>query len=378
MTAAARRRRVVLALESSGPGGAENMVLRLAEGLRGAGEEPIVATLRPGWMTERAEAAGLPVWIVPQRPGLDLGWVPAFAWRLRRERVDVLHSHEFMMNVYGGAAARLAGVASVATVHGHQWATGKPRRALAYRMLRRLGLRLVAVSADLAGFLSTGLGLPRSALAVVPNGIPLPRLPDPSRAAELRAAARAELGLPPDGALAVAVGNLYPVKGHGTLVAALAEAPGVRAAIAGRGEEESRLREEARRLGVSGRLHLLGLRDDVDRVLRAADVFVHPSRLEGLPLAILEAMAAALPVVASRVGGIPEAVIDGETGVLVPPGEPGTLAEALRSVLLVPGRAAALGAAGRARAERHFSIEAMISAYRSLYDDAAGRRAGGA
>ena len=98
--------RVVLALESSGPGGAENMVLNLAEALRCRGEEPIVASCRPGWMTERAEASGLPTWIVPQRPGIDLRWVLRFARRLRRERVDILHSHEFGMNTFGGTAAR--------------------------------------------------------------------------------------------------------------------------------------------------------------------------------------------------------------------------------------------------------------------------------
>jgi glycosyltransferase involved in cell wall biosynthesis len=230
-------------------------------------------------------------------------------------------------------------------------------------------MRIVPVSHDLAGFLATGLGLPGSALDVVHNGIPLAPVPDPSDTRERRSKARAELGLPPDGALAVAVGNLYPVKSHATLVAALAQAPGLRAAIAGRGEEEARLREQALALGVADRLHLLGLRDDIDRVLRAGDVFVHPSRLEGLPLAILEAMSAGLPVVASRVGGIPEAVVDGETGVLVPTGDPAALAGALRHVLGTPGFASALGAAGRARAERLFSVEAMVSAYRRLYGE---------
>lgn len=360
-------RRIALALESSGPGGAENVVLRLAEGLRAAGDEAVVVTMQPGWMTERAESAGFEVWLAPQPPGLALGWIPSFARRLRRGGVECLHSHEFAMNVYGGAAALLAGVPSVATVHGRNWATGAPRRAAAYRLLRRLGIRLAAVSHDLAGFLEAGIGLPPGAFTVVHNGIPVPSLPPDAERAGARAAARRELGVPPDGALLVAVGNLYPVKDHATLLRAQALLPDVRVAIAGRGEEEARLRALAAELGVAGRLHLLGLRDDVDRILRSGDAFVQPSRSEGLPLAVLEAMAAGLPVVATRVGGVAEAVLDGETGALVAPGDPPALAAALRDVLETPGLAATMGAAGRLRAERHFSVSAMTEGYRALY-----------
>ena len=356
-------RRVLLAIESSGPGGAENVVLRLAEAMRSKGDEPIVATLRPGWMTGRAEEAGLSVWIMPQRPGLDPAWIARFARRLRRERIDVLHSHEFAMNVFGGAAALLARVPALSTIHGRSWIAEKPRRVLAYRALRRLGIPIVAVSEDLAGFLAERFGLPRTALSVVHNGIPVPPLPD----ADGRAASRAALGVPADGPLLVAVGNLYPVKDHATLLRAASSLDGARVAIAGRGDEEARLRALAEELGMSDRLHLLGLRDDVETVLAAGDVFVQPSRSEGLPLAVLEAMGAARPVVASRVGGIGEAVRDGETGYLVPPADPARLADALRRVLEAPDSGAGLGARGRARVEAEFSIDAMADRYRELY-----------
>ena len=360
-------RRVALAIESSGPGGAENMVLALARALRERGDEPVLVSLRPGWMTERAEREGLPVWIVPQKPGLDLAWVPRFAARLRRERIGVLHAHEFAMNVYGGAAARLAGVRAVATIHGRQWVTARPRRALAYRVLHRLGMPVVAVSHDLAGFLAAGLGIAQSRIEVVHNGIEVAPLPDAGAATELRRAARAALGVPAAGDLLVAVGNLYPVKDHATLVRALARTPEARVAIAGRGGEESALRELAAELGVSDRLHLLGLRDDVERVFAAGDVFVQPSRSEGLPLAVLEAMAAGLPVVASRVGGMPEAVRDGESGYLVPPAEPEVLADALRKVLEAPDRGLSLGRAGWERVRSDFSLDHMTARYRALY-----------
>jgi len=165
----------------------------------------------------------------------------------------------------------------------------------------------------------------------------------------------------------LAVGNLYPVKDHATLLRAAAVLPEVHVAIAGRGEEASRLRALARELGTAGRTHLLGVREDIENLLRAADLFAHPSRSEGLPLAILEAMAAGLPVVATRVGGVAEAVLDDETGYLVPPGDAEALRGALARVLQQSDRGAALGYAGRQRSIAEFSIETMAQRYQALY-----------
>jgi glycosyltransferase involved in cell wall biosynthesis len=359
--------RIVLALETSGPGGAENVVLRLAQALRERGDAPIIATHQPGWMTERAEALALPVWIQPQRPGIDLRWVARFARELRRAQIGLLHTHEFGMNMFGGAAALLARVPAVSTIHGRHYVSERPRRALAYRIMRHLGVPIVAVSHDLAEFLATGLSVPRDAIEVVHNGIPLP--PDgavPANAAQ-RAAARARLGVPADLPLLVAVGNLYPVKDHATLLRALVRIPPARVAIAGRGDQEEPLRRLAAQLGVSERVHLLGLRDDVDVILTAADVFVQPSLSEGLPLAVLEAMAHGVPIVASRVGGIPEAVEDGKSGFLVPPGRPDALASALDRLLAAPELRAATAVAARERAAAEFSLEHMAESHSRLY-----------
>jgi glycosyltransferase involved in cell wall biosynthesis len=343
------------------------MILHLAVALREGGDAPAIATLRAGWLTERASAAGIPVWLEPQRPGLDLAWVWRLARRLRAEQIDVFHSHEFAMNVFGGVAARIAGVRSVATIHGRHWVADRPRRSLAYRLLRRLGMSLVVVSEDLAEHLAPRLGLARQDLLVILNGIPLDPFAAASRGGR-RPEARAGLGVPANAPLLVAIGNLYPVKDHATLVRAAARLPLVHVAIAGRGPEEPRLRELAAELGVEKRVRLLGLRDDIASLLGAADVLVHPSRSEGLPLAILEAMAAGLPVVATRVGGIPEAVADGETGLLVPAADPEALAAALAGLLERPEERSRLGQAGRRRAEREFSVEAMRDRYAAVYD----------
>jgi glycosyltransferase involved in cell wall biosynthesis len=356
--------RVVLAIESSGPGGAERMVLSLAEALRRAGDESIIATLKPGWMTQRADSAGIPVWIEPQRPGLDPGWVIRFARRLSREHIDVLHTHEFGMNSYGSAAALLARKRAISTIHGRHWVVDRLRRRVAYRLLRGLGVPIVAVSRDLAGFLAPHLGRP---LEVVHNGIPIqPALSTQEREAR-RAALRSGLGVPPGSPLLIAVGNLYPVKDHATLLRALSLLPAPWLAIAGRGGEEENLRRLARELGIAERVHLLGLRDDIPSLLAAGDVFVQPSRSEGLPLAVLEAMAQRIPIVATDVGGVGEAVRDGETGVLVRPGDPPGLAAAVGRILDSPDRGAALAAAANARVRQEFSVDHMLRRYRELY-----------
>jgi glycosyltransferase involved in cell wall biosynthesis len=362
-----RCRRVALAIESSEPGGAEQLVLVLADLLRASGHEPVVVTQVAGWLTERAERAGLPVWLAPQKPGLDPGWVIRFAGRLRRARIDLLHSHEFAMNVYGGAAARLIGIPSVATIHGRHWVVDRPRRVIAYRALLRLGMEIVAVSHDLAQYLVTGLGVPPGAVRMIHNGIPLDGYDLRPPAAAERETARSELGLPLRVPLVVAVGALFPVKDHAGLVRAVSGLEGVHLAIAGGGGEEAGLRRLAESLCVTDRVHLLGLRDDVPRVLRAADVFALSSRSEGLPLALLEAMAAGLPVVATRVGGVPEAVVDGATGHLVAPGDPAALAAGLARVLRYPEHAADLGRAGARRVEQEFSAAVMFARYWNLY-----------
>ncbi len=358
--------RVGLALESSGPGGAERVVVQLADSLRAAGDEPVLFTMRPGWMTEAAAARGLRVEVAPQAEGLDPLWVPRFARRLQILGVQLLHTHEFAMNVYGGSAARVAGVPSLATIHGHAWSTERWHRRMAYRLLRRFDMRLATVSYELRRFLAGRFGLAESAIEMVHNGIRVPPKPPADDPAQ-RAAARAEAGLPTDGALLLAVGNLYAVKDHATLVRALARLPDARLAVAGRGEQEAALRALAAELGVASRVHLLGLRDDVDRLLAAADLFVHPSRAEGLPMAILEAMAAGRPVVASGVGGIGEAVVEGETGLLLPPGESERWAAALATLLRDAAARARLGAAGHARALAAFSETAMTHRYREIY-----------
>jgi glycosyltransferase involved in cell wall biosynthesis len=315
-------------------------------------------------MTERASALGIPFSVRSFRRGEQPLWCWRLARWLRREGIQVVHTHEFDMNAYAGLAAFMAGAANVATLHGSVWGLDLRRHRFAYRVLRRLGQRLVAVSTGLKELAAGRLGAP---VSVIHNGIPV--MESASTSAVEQAEARRRLGLPTDLPVVVAVGSLFPVKDHANLIRAMRRLEGAHVVIAGGGPEEPALRSLLRELGLEDRAHLLGVRKDVPAVLSSADVFVQSSLSEGLPLAVLEAMAAARPVVATRVGGIPEAVVDGETGYVVDPGDPELLAAAINKILARSDRGEALGRAGWERAKRHFSVAGMTDRYIDVYLD---------
>jgi glycosyltransferase involved in cell wall biosynthesis len=238
------------------------------------------------------------------------------------------------------------------------------------RMAVSLSARTVAVSRPLADHLSRDLRIDRSRIAMIPNGV--------QPASPAGTTVRKELGLQPWDRLAVCVGNLYPVKGHCHAIDALAtlvfQWPTLHLAIAGRGELADALADRARQHGLGGRVHFLGLRSDVPAILRAADVFLMPSLNEGLPLALLEAMFAGTPIVASNVGEVGHALGDGDAGVLVPPGDATALAGAVDALLSDPDRARWLGECAAARAAAEYDVAQMVGRYAHLYTEAARHR----
>jgi glycosyltransferase involved in cell wall biosynthesis/GT2 family glycosyltransferase len=360
--------RIALLLESDGPGGAERMLLLLAEALRRRGHQvvPVGPADGVGWLGDEFRARGFEPEVFRLRRSLDprcaLGLVRLF----REKGVHVAHSHEFTMAVYGAAAARMRGIPHLVTMHGGMYFEARRRRRVALRWAFRQSARAVAVSGATRAELERGLRADDLEIDVVLNGVP-EQVGDRHRV-------RRELGLAADDRLILAVGSLYPVKGYDILLEALgtlSAQPGWRLAVAGQGGEEPRLREQARREGLGDRVHLLGFRDDIPDLLAAADVYVMPSRSEGLPLALLEAMFAGLPVVASAVGGIPDALGEGG-GILVPPGDAPALAAALRALLTDDERRRVLGSRAGEIAGARFGVDAMADAYERLYREAVG------
>jgi glycosyltransferase involved in cell wall biosynthesis len=359
-------------IESDGPGGAERVVADLATQFQDTGATNVVflPANGDGWLARQLHGTG----VIIEHFSIERPFSPACAKsvadRFRRHRIDVAHSHEFSMAVYGAWASWLAGVQHVITMHGSRYYAAHVRRRLAMRAAVAISGRTIAVSHPLAEHLSKDLHVRRSRIDTITNGV--------RATTRAQSSLRNELGLKRDEPLIVAVGNLYPVKGHQHLIDALgmlaASQPRVHLAISGRGEMADALTARARALGLSDRFHLLGLRSDVPAVLAAADVFVLPSLSEGLPLALLEAMFAACPIVASDVGDVAMALAHGNAGILVEPGNADALARALNPVLCDPTRARQLGERAFQRAAAEYDIRHMVRRYRAVYDELLGRR----
>jgi glycosyltransferase involved in cell wall biosynthesis len=354
---------IALLLESDGPGGAEQMLLHLAEELRRRGHEvvPVGPAAGCGWLASEFRERGFDPATFRLRRAIDPACVAGLMDTFQERRVDLAHSHEFTMAVYGAAAARRTGIPHLITMHGGRGGADRWRRRVALRWAFRASGGVVAVSEPTRVDLQRGLRTSRR-IEVVTNGVP--------RRDGTRERFRRELGVGDSEVLVVAVGNLYPVKGHEVLVRALAEVkadPPWRLAIAGRGEEDERLRALAKASGCAGRVHLLGYRADIPDILAGADIFAMPSLSEGLPLALIEAMFAARAIVASTVGGIPDAIEDEREGLLVPPGDAIALGAALQRVVVSPELRAALGAAAERRAESAFTTARMADQYEDLY-----------
>jgi glycosyltransferase involved in cell wall biosynthesis len=241
------------------------------------------------------------------------------------------------------------------------------RRALS--VTNRWARRVVAVSEDTARIVRQRERIAAPLLTVIPNGIDLDRFSPAGR----RESARAALGVPASARLLVNVSHLTRVKGIDVLVEAApaicAVVPGCFFLVAGRGLERERIERRIAALGLAREFRLLGSYDDVPGLLEAADLFVLPSRSEGQPNAVIEAMAMGLPVVASRVGGVPEVARHAREALLVDPDAPELLARACLEVLSGPDLAARLGGAGRERARAEFGLPTMLRRYEDLYSE---------
>jgi glycosyltransferase involved in cell wall biosynthesis len=357
-------------IESDGPGGAERMLASIAAELQAGGSHNvvIVPAAGEGWLARELSGTGVQFELYR----LDRPFSPPFArWMadvFRRHRITLAHSHEFTMAVYGAWAARRAGIGHLFTMHGSRYYAERLRRRVALRAACFISSSVVSVSRNLARHLAHDLWIRPSRIVTIPNGVRPPAL--------VQSSLRQELGLAGTDRLVVAVGNLYPVKGHRYLLEALAQLasryPALHVAIAGRGELEESLRTRARELDVAGRFHLLGLRSDIANVLAGADVFALPSLSEGVPLALLEAMLAGRPVVASAVGEVPIVLDGGRAGFLVPPQDTAALATALSTLLSNDVLTRRLAAAAQTRALERYTFDAMMESYAALYRKALG------
>lgn len=361
-----KARTVLFLSSSSGPGGAERVLSKLAMSLDRKRYRPIVGLFRPGWLQEQCEGHGVETRILPHPGYFDLSGVYKCFRLVRQEGVALIHSHEFDANVHGAMVARLSGIPQVATVHGKNYYWERSRRRVAYRLVARRA-HMVAVSEDLKQFIVDRVGISAERIDTIYNGVEI--FPDVEETSVEQLTR--ELGINRDEQIVGTVGSLYPVKGQRYLLEALPRIlevrPRTRLLIIGRGELEASLKAEAKRLGVERNVLFLGLRQDIQNLLAIMDVFVLPSLSEGLSIALLEAMAARRPIVATNVGGNPELVQPGETGYLSAPQDSKGLAAYVLTLLSNGELARRFGENGRKRVEKHFSLTAMTDRYQSLY-----------
>lgn len=351
------------------PGGAQRLVIEMIRGMQGRRIDSFVCCLdRVGEWAAEVQSLGVPVTTLARKPGFHPVLGRRIAELARANRIDVLHCHQYSPFVYGSFARLLdPRLRLVFTEHGRladariSW-----RRKMANRLLRRIPVRTVAVCEDLkAGMVQEGFG--SQDIEVVYNGIRL----GPRPSLEMRRQARSSLGLEHDALVIGTVARLDAVKDIPTLLQAhdalFRRFPQLQLLILGDGPAQASLQEQAASMGHNHSVRFLGHRSDVRELLPAFDIYVNSSSYEGVSLSIVEAMAAELPVVATRVGGNPEVVLDGRTGLLVPKQENSILAEKIGSLLEDREMSRRFGEAGRRRAEEAFDLDRMIDFYLRIY-----------
>jgi glycosyltransferase involved in cell wall biosynthesis len=354
-------------------GGGEKWMLALADGLDQARYASAFVVACEGRFADEVRRRGYPVTVIDLRHLVSPQTLLALVHYFRRTRPDLVHTAGARASFYGRVAAWVAGVPAISSVHTSiaDYEVAGWRRAIYLALDRgsaRAARRLIATSEAVAADLVARGQAPRDKIVTIPNR-PDARDLAPTRA---RAAVRHELGAGADEPLVGVVARLTAQKGVADFLdaaAALDGRGGWRAVVVGDGPLRRDLEARARRLGLAPRCRFVGIRADLGDLLAAFDLLVVPSRSEGLPYLVLEAMVAGTPLIATEVGGIPEVLADGVHGVLVPPRAPARLAAAIAGCLDDPQSARARAAAARRHAEATLSLRAMLVAVDAVYAD---------
>ena len=348
---------VLLISHTHGFGGVERHVVLLARGLSDRGHSVLVAGPASSWLAQACERQGMAFHHVAMRGLGDPISHAAIACLAVRHRASIVHGHARRSAFYGTVAGRVTNRCSISTVHSLNSWKGFHRSD-----------QVIAVS-DAVRSCLIAHGISQHRIEVVYDGVPSLKTTDVLS----RETIRRRLGIPLDEFAVAMTGRIVAHKGHDLIIEALrrlaSRFPRLHVYVIGKGQHEQRrtLSQLARSCNVEARIHFLGYRDDVSSVLLAMDAFALPSRSEALSMAMLEAMAAGLPVVAARVGGVPEVISHGRNGLLVEPSDPVALADAIAALIGEPALRHRLGAGGRDTQASRFSDDGMITAIESVY-----------
>ena len=352
------------------PDGAQKFLHQLVEGMASRGHQQIIICLNDSWDTglvEQIRRAGVRVHMVGKIPlASGIGWLMTLRL-LRRDQYDVAITCLFAADVIGRLLARAANIPRIITAVQTRNANYPWWKFWLVRLTAPLADLVVSCSATIRTFVAQHEGVPLSRIEVIPNSVSVGE----SRGSYSSEQVREELGLGPNDVLIGSVGRLTEQKGFDVLLHALPMVHGsrLRVVIAGVGELDAMLRRLAAELGIADRVYFAGYRRDVSSLLSALDLYVHPSRFEGMPFAVLEAMAAGCPIVASAVDGTRELIDDGVHGWLVPPDDPVALAYAIDAALGDIAEARRRGELARQRVAAQFNVDAMVDAWEQILID---------
>lgn len=349
-------------------GGVEDLVLSLVRHLPDRFEPLVCAIHDLGAIGREIRDARVPVTVLGLNPGLRRPWdLARMRHFLRQAQPQIVHTFLLTASLYGRLAAMLARVPIVIGTEQNIYHAKHPRHALAERLLMAGTARVVASAESVRDHYIRSLHVNPAKVDVIYNAVDWEHL----RTTAGRAEIRRSMGIPAGAPAIAAIGRLTEQKGHTYLFDALAQTDAlghVHLIVAGDGELREALCDRARALGIGARVHFLGIRRDVGNVLSAADVFVLPSLWEGLPLALVLAMGAGVPAVATSVGGVPEIVDHGRTGVLVPPANSAELGGAISRLLTDPALQRRIAAAACASLRPRFGVDQYVCSVTSLYD----------
>ncbi|MDO8424930.1 MAG: glycosyltransferase [bacterium] len=351
--------RLVHVLTSFDIGGAEQLVLDIARRLdRKQYDVRVIAVVRGGPLRAEFHEAGIPTDVVGKRTKLGFEAIQHLVRDFRSPTPDIVHTHLFGGDTWGRIAAIRAGVPHIVSTEHNVNLDEGPLKRLVKRHLARKTDRIIAVSDAVRSYSVRMDRVPLGKMVVIQNGVDTARF-------------RPVPATPHDDVRFVSVGRLVEQKGHDVLLEAFLllrdTHPRARLEIIGDGPRRAELEALCASFHLTDRVRFLGLQRDIPAYYQRSDILVLPSRWEGFGIAAIEASACGIPVIASSVGGLQEAVVDGETGILVPPEDPKALATAMRALAADRPRRVLMGHAGRRHVERSFSIDRVVQRHEELY-----------
>lgn len=366
------KKNILFIIESSETGGAENVFAELVQRIDRERYVPHVALLYEGWLVDRLKSDGIIPHMIPTgKGGFDFRMLIGISNLVKQCDIHMIHSHLFTTNVYASVIGALFGIPVISTFHGTMDINmGDRFKWLKWQAINKLSSKIIFVSQYLKDYFVLNNLAKKTKSQVIYNGINIARF----RCSTSKVDARKGLGIPNSSFVVGCVGDLRPAKDYASALRAVSllkqARPDIRLVIAGtKTELLYELEALCNTLGIAELAEFIGYRPDIQNVFPAFDVYLSSSVSEGFSLTVVEAMAAGLPVVATRSGGPIEIIRDGETGLLVDSGSPEKIAAAIEAIYRDPNLAVILSRAGKCVAESEFSVQVMVSAYQTLYSE---------